>query len=182
MGPHDAAWLIASPTTEASTFTNEDLLRAVRRRLRVAVVFDGPDPHGHAFLASGEGGRTDTRHKEVVAAWRQVLIEAGGAIPDRNAERMLSRTNIPVQPEDRRRLDLVVPCHNVAGSLPLFCDITVLSPIARNDTARPGTSKIGGRLLERAETENNSTYPEVNRSELGSLQCLGVAIFGRWGR
>ena len=39
---------------------------------------------------------------------------------------------------------------------------------------------MGGRLLERAETENNNTYAEVVNSGLGSLQSLGAEVYGRW--
>ena len=148
----------------------------------IAVTCDGPDPHGHALLASGIGGRTQSRHTEVVGAWRQVFTEAGGMVPDRNMERMLSRTNIPIPPHDQRRLDMVVTCLQVERGLPLFCDATVVSPITAIGAPRGGTSNAGGRLLDRAEAVNNNTYPEVIDSGLGSLQCLGVETYGRWGR
>eukprot|EP00959_Pyramimonas_sp_CCMP1952_P359829 7534536-Pyramimonas_sp.AAC.1 len=83
-------------------------------------MIDGPDPHGHARLAVATEGRTFSRHKEMIAAWRQIFQEAGGSVPDRNVERLLVRTNIPVPPEDLRRLDLVIPGLNVHRGLPLF--------------------------------------------------------------
>eukprot|EP00959_Pyramimonas_sp_CCMP1952_P366963 7686056-Pyramimonas_sp.AAC.1 len=63
-----------------------------------------------------------------------------------------------------RRIDLVAPCLNVAGGLPLFCDATVLSPISGNEAPRSGTINYGGRLLEQAEIANNSIYHEVRDS------------------
>ena len=78
------------------TFTNRDLVCAVRRRLGIGVACDGPDPHGHTRLAQGIGGRTHARHTKVLTAWRQVFIEARGIVPDKNVERMLSRTHVPV--------------------------------------------------------------------------------------
>eukprot|EP00959_Pyramimonas_sp_CCMP1952_P467967 9492459-Pyramimonas_sp.AAC.1 len=42
---------------------------AVRRRLGIAAVLDGPDVHGHARLAQGTGGGWRGRHTELVAAW-----------------------------------------------------------------------------------------------------------------
>ena len=83
-------------------------------------MFDGPDPHGHARLADGLGGRLHTRHKEMVAVWIQIFQEAGGSVPDNNVERMLARTNVPVPPRDLRRVDLVVPGLNIDRGLPLF--------------------------------------------------------------
>ena len=71
---------------------------------------------------------------------------------------------------------------NIARGRPLFCDITILSPISKTATARPGTSNYGGRLLERARRDNDTTYKEVIDSGLGSLYCLGFEIFGRWGQ
>ena len=89
----------------------------MRRPLGIAVTIDNPDPHGHALLASVTGGRTHGRHTEVVAAWRQVLTEAGSIIPNRNIERQLRRTHIPVPTDDLRRIDIVAPCLNVALGL-----------------------------------------------------------------
>ena len=82
---------------------------------------------------------------------------------------------------DLRRLDIVVPGLNVDRGLPLFCHVTVISPISRRGQPRPGTSNRGGTLLQRAERDNNTTYHEVLESGLGSLQCLGAEVFGRWG-
>merc|ERR1711966_374378 len=113
------------------TFLNEHFLCAVRRRLGIAVWYEGPDPHGHHRLADTTGGRTDTRHREMIAAWKQVLQEAGGIIPHRNVERLSSTTNVPIPQSDQRRLDLIVPGLSVDRGLPLFCDVTVLSPITR---------------------------------------------------
>ena len=101
------------------------------------------------------------RHSSLIAAWRQVFIEAGGQVPKRNVERMLRSTWVRVPEWDNRRLDLIVSGLNIDRGMPLFCDVTVISPISRLSTARPGTSNRGGRLLELAEDENNHTYPEV---------------------
>ena len=123
----------------------------------------------------------NAKHTALLVAWRQVFFESGGQVPDRNIERMLRRTNITVAPTDQRRLDIVVSGLNVARGLPLFCDVTVLTPLTTSGAARPGTSNRGGALLERAYRENESTYPEVRRSGLGMLYCLGAEVFGRWG-
>ena len=45
-----------------------------------------------------------------------------------------------------------------------------------------GQSNQGGVLLERAESDNNNNYSEVTTTGLGSLQCLGCEVFGRWGQ
>ena len=174
-------WLLVPPTTDVLTITDYYFVCAVRRRLGIACVMDGPDVHGHGRLAEGTGGGWQGRHTELVAAWRQVFREAGGQVPDRNIERCLSTTNIPVRQGDMRRLDIVVTCTNAAGGLPLFCDATVVSPITGRGQPRGGTSNRGGGLLERAEHDNDNTYADVTSSGLGSLQCLGAEVYGKWG-
>ena len=144
------------------------------------MTFHGPDAHDHRVLADNLGGRLNARHSGMLAAWRQVFTEAGGQVPLRNCERMLRRTNIPVPAGDQRRLDLVVPGLNVARGLPLLCDVTVVSPINRRGEPQGGTSNRGGSRLEDAEDSNNRTYHEVITSGLGSLQCLGCEVYGRW--
>ena len=93
---------------------------------------------------------------------------------------MLHDTSIPVAPGDERRLDIVAPGLNVHRGLPLFCDVTVISPLTGSGEPRGGTSNRGGRLLEEAQADNDETYRVVIDSGLGSLQCLGCEVFGRW--
>ena len=109
------------------------------------------------------------------------MVEAGGQMPDRNVERMLRATHVPVPACDGRRLDLIVPGLNTDRGLPWFCDVTVISPVSRCGESRPGTSNQGGRLLEQADVDNAATYREVQESGLGALYCLGCEVYGRWG-
>ena len=175
------AWMTVAPTSDSLFMSNVEFQIAMRRRLGIAAVgFDGPDPHGHGSLTTNVGSRLNARHTAWLAAWRQVFQEAGGQVPDRNVERLLRNTHIPVHPADGRRLDLVVPGLNVARGFPLFVDVTVLSPLSACGAPRPGTSNTGGRLLDYATAENNITYQEVYNSGLGALYCLGAEVFGRW--
>ena len=111
-----------------------------------------------------------------------MFYEAGGAVPDRNVERLLRDMNVPVSLDDLRRLDLVVPGLKVQRGLPLFCDATTVIPLPADGVLRGGTRNQGGSLLDRAERENNETHAEVSESGLGSLQCLGCEDFGCWSR
>ena len=178
-GRFAAAWMVTAPRSDATTFLNVEMHIAMKRRLGMAISYEGPDAHGYANLTTNVGGRLNARHLAWLVAWRQVMSEAGGQVPDRNVERMLQCTNVPVPPGDTRRLDLVVPGLNVARGLPLVCDVTVLSPLTGTGQARPGTSNIGGRLLEQATIQNNNNYPEVITSGLGALYCLGAEVYGR---
>ena len=168
------------PTTDALTMNNWVFQFAVRRRLGLAVCWDRPDAHAHAIIAT-RGAAMNARHTVMLAAWRQVFIEAGGKVPDRNRERMLRDTHIPVPPGDARRMDLIVPGLNVERGLPLFCDATIMSPISGNGAPRACTSNADGRLLEQAQTDNNNIYEEVHSTGLCALLCLGCEVYGRWG-
>ena len=92
---------------------NVQFLCCMRRQLGLPIRVDGVDVHGHYDLAVSLGGGTHARHKSLIAAWRQVFVEAGGQVPDRNIELLLKRTHIPVPADDKRRMDIVVPGLNV---------------------------------------------------------------------
>jgi hypothetical protein len=181
MGPFASVWLTICPTTDALTFANTDFQCVIKWRLGIAVRIDGSEAHGYSSMCDNRGARLNARHSGLLAAWKQVLVEAGGTIPDRNEERMLINTHVPVRPDDHRRLDLIVPGLNAERGLPLFCDITVISPLTRVGAARAGTSNRGGSLLEQAQSDNDNTYHDVIASGLGALMCLGCEVFGRWG-
>ena len=83
------AWLLVAPTTDALTFSCVEFQVAMRRRLGLAIAFEGPDSHGHGCLTTNIDGRLNSRHAAWLTGWRQVLVEAGGQVPDRNVERTL---------------------------------------------------------------------------------------------
>ena len=179
-GAYAASWRTSCPFSAALDMPDDLFRCCVKHRLGLAVLFDGVDSHGHHNLASGDGGRTNARHTGLVHIWRQIFIEAGGQVPDRNVERLLRNSHIPVPPDDLRRLDLIVPGLNVHRGLPLFCDVTILSPITRKGHARSGTSNRGGALFTRAERDNRATYHEVLDTGLGALFCLACETYGRF--
>ena len=71
----------------------------------------------------------------------------GGQVPDHNIERMRSNTRIPVPEADTRRLELVVSGLNAARGLPLFFDVTVVSPLLRNGERATWRNEQPGRTL-----------------------------------
>ena len=86
----------------------------LRMRLGLAICMEGPDAHGYHRLADNAGGRTSARHTSVINSWRQVFIEAGGEVPDRNVEHLLRNTHVPVPEQCQLRMDLVLPGVNLA--------------------------------------------------------------------
>ena len=93
---------------------------------------------------------------------------------------MLRNTHVPVPADDNRRIDLLVPGLNAASGLPLFCDVTVVSPITKLGGPRGGTSNQGGALLVSEAKKNDATYTPVTNSGLGVVHCLGHEVYGRW--
>ena len=100
MGQFAGAWLVSCPTSPALVFDDCDLLCAVRLRLGMAIRYEGGDLHGYTALAVSMGGGINARHSVVINAWRQVFIEAGGSVPDRRVEQLLSDTHVRVPPYD----------------------------------------------------------------------------------
>ena len=126
-------------------------------------------------------GRVHARHFALVRAWRQVLIEAGGSIPRRNVERMLRNCPLRVPADDNRRMDLLVHGLSIFGGLPLYCDVTCVSPITGAGLASSGCLESSGGAVRRAHVAcHRHDYPDVASSGVGRLCSLGVEVFGLW--
>ena len=111
-----------------------------------------------------------------------MLVEAGAFIPRRNVERMLRNTQMRVAGDDFRRVDLVVPGLEVAGGLPLFCDVTCVSPVTGDGRGAGGCLLDAGGAVRRAHRHCHAVdYPDVDSGGVARLLCLGVEVFGHWG-
>ena len=191
-GRNAAVWLTVCPTSRSLHLRNAELLTALRLRLGLPVPQEGArcegcraalDPLGYHRLTCTRTARLHTRHRELVNAWRQVLVEAGGAVPRRNVERLLRDCNVRVDTALQRRLDLVVSNLSVARGLPLLCDVTCVAPVTGAGMARAGCLTVDGGAVEAAARHCHTVdYPEVARSNTGRLYCLGVEVFGRWAQ
>ena len=182
--------MTVAPTSPGLKLTNAELLCALRRRLGNPVLaFPGRcegcrrplDAQGHHRTTCPRTGRNHALRRTLVGLWRQVFVETGGTVPRRNVERMLRNTNVPTDPGCNLRLDLVVPGLGVERGLPLFCDATCVSPLTGRGESRRGSQERDGSVLEYARRDNAETYAAVPRSGVGSLLCLSVETFGRWG-
>ena len=189
-GPSAGAWLTAILTSDMFRLDDKEFACALRRRLGLGVTAidlqcEGCgadlDPFGHHRCACGRTGRNHARHRGAMAAWRQVFQESGHPIPQRNVERLLRNTHIPTARDTERRLDLIVGNTSVARGLPLFCDVTVISPVTGRGRARPSATTINGGVLNNARRQNNRNYAEVISSGLGCLCALDTEVYGRWG-
>ena len=98
-------------------------------------------------------------------------------MPDRNIERMLRDTHVPVPAADMQRLDLVL---RVGRKLPSLCDVTCVKPITTKGFARSGTTTIKEAILRDATRDNVANYRKVVEPGLVDLLRLGCEVFGRW--
>ena len=93
-------------------------------------------------------------------------------------------TNIPVEPHDNRRMDIVAaPGAHGPGAhngLTLFCDLTISSPLTRTGAARSGSASFNGRALSAAIAKKRNTYSDVTSSGVACLLVLGCEVYGRW--
>ena len=181
-------WLIAVPKSEDLCLDNASFLTGLRRRFSKSVpTCPGPcaanctvipDARGHHRATCNKTGFFVRRHYTMANVWERVFILAGGRV---QTEVMLSDTCIArhVPSDDARRMDLVV--HGIPtlfAGRPLFCDVTVLSPVSGTGEPRFNSDTDQGAVLLR-ETERKTThYAEVANSEDVRWMVLGHEVYG----
>ena len=180
------------PGCESLHLNNQILQVLLRRRLGLPISAVPGHCEGQSCCAALDAfgfhrtccsrtGRLHGRQAAGLGPWRQVLGEAGYRT---RAERMMRDTNIPVRPDDNRRMDIVAApgargpgAHN---GRTLLCDLTITSPLTRTGAARPGSASANGRALRAAILKKRSTYSDVSSSGVAALLVLGCEVYGRW--
>ena len=139
------------------------------------------DSYGFHRSACTRTGRIHGRHAAALGPWRQVLIEAGYKV--RN-ERMLRDTHLEVELGDQRRMDLVAAPGALAPGafrgLPLFCNVTVVSPHSQSGAARGSSANSNGAVLRTAVNRKRGTYSDIPDSGVARLVVLACEVYGRW--
>ena len=139
------------------------------------------DAYGDHRSSCMRTGRVHGRHAAACTPWKQVFSESGYRV---STGRLLHNTNLAVADGDQRRMDLIAaPGSRSCGAyrgLPLFCDVTVVSPLTAQGAPRPGAANHDGKCLEAAMTKKRNTYRDVVRSESAHFIVLGSEVFGRW--
>ena len=190
-GANASHWLTAIPFEQATQLDAPIFRCALMRRLGLPVAATADFCEGCNAVLDDMGfhrttcmrtGRVQTRHTFLIKAWRRVFREAGINIPQRNCERTLNTTHINRGSGDLRRMDLIFPgVDGVSGGMPVFADITCVSPLHGNGTPMPDAADNDGAAVCRAERRNREDdYPDVEASPHAALLCLGVETYGRW--
>ena len=139
------------------------------------------DAYGNHHNSCMCTGRVHGRHAAACTPWKQVFSESGYRV---STERLLRNTNLAVADRDQRRMDLIAaPGSRSSGAyrgLPLFCDVTVVSPLTARGAPRPGAANHDGKCLEAAIRKKRNTYRDVVQSGNARFIVLGSEVFGRW--
>ena len=152
------------------------MLIALRRRLRLPLPVaqgrcgaHGPgcgaavDVYGDHYAACPRTGLLARRAKPLERAWIRVVREALGPEGQVVPQQWLVRTPAPgVDPDDRRRLDFVAYGATQLGEA-LCCDVTLVSPLARDGRPQPSSTTRDGAALAVAERRKRAAYPELLR-------------------
>ena len=114
----------------------------------------------------------------------QTCQSRGARLGPSGAEVVLQQWLVPtpapgVQPQDRRRLDLIVYGATTRGGA-LCCDATLVSPLTRTGHPQPRAVQIDGAALQVAERRKQAAYPELTRGGLlTSADTAGAGVCNR---
>ena len=189
-GRNNARALTAVPSDPTTTSSPDRFRVTLCRRLRLpflclAARCEGCgallDEYGDHYAACMRSGRVQARAKPAERAWERVLKEARqGTNAAIHAQHLLRNTTLPIRPTDNRRIDLLVTGFPFHSGKPLFCDVTMRSPLKGNGQPHPKAARTGGAVLKRAERDKQTKYGDVEESPLAELLVLGCEVGGRW--
>ena len=138
------------------------------------------DVYGDHYAACPRTGLLARRAKPLERAWIRVVREALGPECQVVPQQWLVRTPAPgVDPDDRRRLDFVAYGATQLGEA-LCCDVTLVSPLARDGRPQPSSTTRDGAALAVAERRKRAAYPELLRRGPQRLCVLACETGGRW--
>ena len=189
-GRNCARALTAVPSDPALTLRPARFNAILCRRLRLPLLTLSShcegcgkrlDCFGDHLCACMRTGRVQARAKPVELAWARVFREAGkesGATV--RWQHLLRNSTLPVDPNDNRRVDVLVEGLPLYNGRPLFCDATLRSPLKGDGTPHPRAAAKNGAVLRRALTDKATKYSDVEDSPLAELVVLACEVGGRW--
>lgn len=190
-GPNTSAWLTTMPTEKSLRLDDPVFRCSLLCRLGLPVSHlrtqcEGCNASLDAFglhrSTCTRTNRLHARHKAIVGLWIKVLRESGATIrttdANRNIERHLRDTHLPIAQTDHRRMDIVIAgLPGVFRGAPLFLDATSISPLSGVSLDRSNAASTNGDIVTRAELRNSETeYPDVERANNAQLLGIGVCL------
>ena len=186
-GPLASSALTAVPT-HRMTKIDPQLFRVVlRRRLGLSLPLSSRtcrcgrhlDPLGHHRAACSEAGVLGRRGFPLECAAAQVCREAGARVTTNAFVRDMDL--VEYNALDGRRLEIVADGLTLWQGAQLAVDTTMVSPVRRDGTARPGAAERDGVALTQARRQKERTYSELaGEGGRARLVVLAAEVGGRW--
>ena len=134
---------------------------------------------GHHRAACAEAGILAKRGFVLERAAAQVCREAGARVSTNVFVRDMDLAHFNAF--DGRRLEVVADGLSLWQGAQLAIDTTMVSPLRRDGSARPGAANANGVALAEARRRKERTYPELSgEGGRARLVVLGAEVGGRW--
>ncbi len=186
-GPFAGRALTALPTHKETTLRPELLQLLLRRRLRLRLPLGKRectarrcqgrclDVYGDHLAACPRSGLLRRRAGPTEVALRRVLREAGARVVP---NMLLRDAGVPGVRDDRaiEAVAFGLPMRSV----PVFVDITLVSPLKANGSPAHNSHNENGAAIAEAEHRKRAKYPELVTSPDAQLQVLALETGGRW--
>ena len=170
-GPLFFAALTALPTSKATKIASQPFLLLVCRRLHLPLPLSHRtcrcgrqlDVFGHHRAACPEAGVLGKRAFPLECAAAQVCREAGVRVSSNMFVREMDLATYNAL--DGRRLEIVADGLTLWRGAQLAIDTTMVSPLRRDETARPRAANHDGAVLGGGTSQEGSHLPRALRKE-----------------
>ena len=171
----EALWpsLDCLPTSHATRLDSEIFRALLLRRLRLPLPLNARvcrcgrllDCLGHHRFACAVSGALGRRGFEVEVAVARICREGGARVSTNVMVRDLDLSQVPGV--DGRRLEVVAEGLTLFRGAQLAIDVTLVSALRGDGTARAGSATRPGAALKVARRRKERTYPELAEKEGG---------------
>ena len=189
-GPQAGRAFTAVPTCRETTLRNEHMQVLLRRRLRLRMALGTQrcparrclshrlDAYGDHLSACPRSGLLRRRAGLTETALRRVLREAGArVVPNMR----LRDAGVPGVRDDRE-VEAVAFGLPLRGGVPIFVDITLVSPVRANGLPAHRADTVNGAAAAEAEHRKQVKYPELVASADAHLEVVALETGGRWSQ
>ena len=185
-GGSGAAWLRAIPSEPAFCIEPSRFQVAMRRRLRWPLPLSGGpcrgkscrhklDKRGDHAASCAVSGLLKLRSRPIEKIWVRVLREGRARVRE---DVLLRDTGVPVDPADRRAIEIVATGLPIAQGIPVAVDATMVSPLHADGTAHKDAASKIGVALKRAGKEARY-LPRARRESTTATLTAAVEVGGR---
>ena len=95
---------------------------------------------------------------------------------------LLRNTTLDVDPTDARQIDVLASGLPLHMGRPLFCDVSLRSPLAADGSPHPGATTTDGATFRQAQRDKHRKYADVAADSRTELVVLAAEVGGRWNQ